>query len=170
MDKIRKQTKALGIYQILGGLMGIVLGIYYTGKADVFNVSILKLTILFSLLYSFSIYCGFLLLNKNYEKGLNLSIINQILQIISFSVLGFTFQYTSGAFLYFGLNLTTDTLLTYNLGLTTFNFKWNSDSRTAAFSINIISLILMNVLFNLKEKIRKENKFYLSEIEPNKTI
>lgn len=170
MDKIRKLTKALGIYQILGGLMGLILGTYYTVKADVFTVSIFKLTILFLLLYSFSIYCGFLLLNKNYEKGLNLSIINQILQIISFSVLGFTFQYTSGAFLYFGLNLTTDTLLTYNLGLTTFNFKWSSDSQTAAFSINIISLILINILFNLKEKIRKENKSDLSEIEPNKTI
>jgi hypothetical protein len=163
MQKIEKQIKALAIYQIVGGIIGIILSIYFAGKVGL-NVSLLKITILFLSFYLFSTYCGFLLLQKNYSKGLNLSIINQVLQIISFSVLGFTFEYTSGIFLSFGLNLTTNTLLTYNAGLTTFNFKWNSDPEAAAFSINIIALVLMNVLFNLKEKITKEQTDELSEI------
>lgn len=163
MQRIDKQIKALGIYQIVGGIIGVILIMYFAGKASIFNISILKITLLFLALYSFSIYCGFLLLNKNYTTGFNLSIFNQALQIISFSVLGFTFQYASGIYLSFGLNLTTDTLITYNSGLTAFNYKINSDPEVAAFSLNIIALILINFFFNLKEKIIRQ-KDELSEI------
>ncbi|WPO77179.1 hypothetical protein [Flavobacterium sp. KACC 22761] len=164
MQKTEKNIKILGIYQIIGGILGTALTLYFSGKAGILNFPILKMTIVFLSFYSFSIYCGILLVKKNYVRGLNLSIINQILQIISFSVLGFTFAYTSGMFISFGLNLTTDTLLTYNMGLTTFNFKWNADPEYAAVSINIIALILLNVSFNLKEKITKGQKDELSEI------
>lgn len=164
MQTIDKKIKALGIYQIVGGIIGIILIIYFAGKASILNIPILKITFLFLALYSFSTYSGFLLLNKNYTKGFNLSILNQVLQIISFSVLGFTFQYASGIYLSFGLNLTTDTLITYNSGLTAFNYKINSDPEVSAFSINIIALILINFLFNLKEKIIKGQKDELSEI------
>ncbi|TDP01570.1 hypothetical protein [Flavobacterium sp. 245] len=157
MQKTEQRIKIFGIYQIIGGSFGILLSLYFTRNAGVLNIFILTI-------YSFSIYCGFLLLQKKYMQGLNLSIVNQALQIISFSVLGFTFAYTSGMFFYFGLNLTEDTLLTYNAGLTTFNFKWNSDPKDAAFSFNIIALLLMNVSFNLKEKITKEQKDELAEI------
>lgn len=164
MEKINKQISAFGIYQILGGIIGVALSLYFTSKAGVFNFPILILTLFVLSLYSFSVYCGFLLLRKSYLKGLNLSIINQVFQIITFSVLGFTFQYTSGIFLYFGLNLTEDTLFTYNIGLTTFNFKWNSDPNITAFSINIIAIILMNFAFKLREKISQEEENKLSKI------
>lgn len=164
MEKINKQISAFGIYQIVGGIIGIALSLYFTSKAGLFNFPILILTLFVLSLYSFSVFCGFLLLRKSYLKGLNLSIINQVLQIITFSVLGFTFQYTSGIFLYFGLNLTEDTLFTYNIGLTTFNFKWNSDSNITTFSINIVAVILMNFAFKLREKIAKEEENKLSEI------
>jgi len=164
MEKLNKQISAFGIYQIVGGIIGIALSLYFTTKAGVFNFPILILTLFVLSLYSFSVYCGFLLLRKSYLKGLNLSIINQVLQIITFSILGLTFQYTSGIFLYFGLDLTQDTFFTYDVGLTTFNFKWNSDPNVTAFSINIVAIILMNFAFNLREKIAKEEENKLSEI------
>lgn len=164
MEKIKKQISIFGIYQILGGILGIALSIYFPIKANFFNATVLRITLFVLSLYSFSVYCGFLLLKKDYSKGFNLSIINQALQIITFSVLGVTFQYTSGIFLYFGLNLTEDTLFTYKIGLTTFNFKWNSDTNITAFSINIIAFILMNLAFKLREKIAKEEENKLSEI------
>lgn len=161
--KIESQIKALGIYQIIGGVSGIALILYFTAKAANFNISVFQLTVFFLSFYAFSIYCGFLLIKRKYNKGLNFSIVNQALQIISFSVVGVTFQYISGAYFSLGLNLTKDTLITYHFGLTTFNFKINSNTEIAAFSINVVAMVLIHFLFNLKEKIT-DQKTEISQI------
>ena len=156
MQKTESRIKIIGIYQIIGGLIGLVGTLSLLAKFGVSNGTTFKMFLLFLSLYSFSIFCGFLLLKKQYEKGLNYSILNQLIQVLSFTLLGFAFKFYSGIFLCVGLNLTTDTIFTYNIGITTWNFKLNSESGITEFSINLIALVLISVIFNLKEKV--ENK------------
>lgn len=80
------------------------------------------------LLYSFSIYSGYTLLTKNFEKGLDLSIYNQLIQVIGFGISGFTFEYFSGIFLSLGLNITNDTIINYNAGFNTWILNLGSNS------------------------------------------
>jgi len=164
MKKTETQIKILGIYQIAGGVLGLLFTFIFFSKLFFGNKSVLTIILSSILLFSFSVYCGFLLLTKKYDKGLNLSIINQIIQVISFSVLGYTFEFCSGIFLKFGLDLTSDTLLTYNFGLTTWNLKLNSDPSLTKISINILALMLINLIFNIKEKIIQQNKLAKSTV------
>jgi hypothetical protein len=154
MQKTESRIKIIGIYQIIGGLIGLIATILLLVKFGFINGSSFKMFLLFILLYSFSVFCGYLLIKKQFEKGLNYSIINQLIQVLSFSILGFSFKFYSGLFLSLGINLTTDTILTYNFGLTTWNFKLNSESGIIEISINLVALILINIIFNLKEKLK----------------
>jgi hypothetical protein len=154
MQKTESRIKIIGIYQIIGGLIGLIATILLLAKFGFINGSSFKMFLLFILLYSFSVFCGYLLIKKQFEKGLNYSIINQLIQVLSFSILGFSFKFYSGLFLSLGINLTTDTILTYNFGLTTWNFKLNSESGIIEISINLVALILINIIFKLKEKLK----------------
>ncbi len=156
MQKTESRIKIIGIYQIIGGLIGLIGTLSLLVKFGFSNGTTFKMFLLFLSLYSFSIFCGYLLLKKQYEKGLNYSILNQLIQVLSFTILGFAFKFYSGIFLCFGLNLTTDTILTYNVGITTWNFKLNSESGITEISINLIALILISVIFNLKEKTERQ--------------
>ncbi|MEK8181250.1 hypothetical protein WMW71_12960 [Flavobacterium buctense] len=148
MEKTETKIKILAIYQLLGGLTGFIGTFYLMLKVSSVNSVIL----LFLGLYGFSIFCGYLLLKKSYIKGLNFSVINQLIQVLSFTICGFAYKFYSGLFLCLGLNLTTDTLITYNAGISTWNFKLNSESLNTELSVNIVALILINVIFNLRKK------------------
>ena len=154
MHKTESRIKIIGIYQILGGLIGLIGTISLLVKFGFTNGTTFKMFLLFLALYSFSVFCGYLLLKKQFEKGLNYSILNQLIQVLSFSIFGLTFKFYSGLFLSLGLNLTTDTILTYNFGITTWNFKLNSESEIIEISINLVALILINIIFNLKENLK----------------
>ncbi|OOV25769.1 hypothetical protein BXU11_13935 [Flavobacterium sp. LM5] len=156
MQKTESRIKIIGIYQIIGGLIGLIATIPLLVKFGFTNGTTFKMFLLFLSLYSFSVFCGYLLLKKQFEKGLNYSIINQLIQVLSFSILGFTFKFYSGLFLSLGLNLTTDAILTYNFGLTTWNFKLISENGIIEISINLVALILINIVFNLKEKLKAQ--------------
>lgn len=151
-----KRLKIIGIYQIVGGLIGLVTTSYLLANYGISDIAIFKIVILFLALYFFSIFCGYLILKEQYEKGLNYSILNQLLQVLSFTILGFAFKFYAGAYLCIGLNLTTDTILTYNIGVSAWNFEINSDTRTTNLSINVVALVLINIIFNLKDKIHLE--------------
>ncbi|MBB4803055.1 hypothetical protein HNP37_003130 [Flavobacterium nitrogenifigens] len=46
MEKIKKQISIFGIYQIMGGILGIALSIYFPIKTNFFNATILGITLL----------------------------------------------------------------------------------------------------------------------------
>ena len=102
-------------------------------------------------LYSFSIYSGYLLLTKNFKKGLDLSIYNQLIQVVGFGISGFTFEYFSGIFLSLGLNITNDTIINYNAGFNTWILNLGSNS-TLFININLVALGLIFLIFKLKNK------------------
>ena len=140
---MQNKIKILAFYQILTGILGLLFLLLINLK----NSSTIFVIIIG--LYSFSIYSGYLLLTKNFEKGLDLSTYNQLIQVVGFGISGFTFEYFSGIYLSLGLNITNDTIINYNAGFNTWILNLGSNS-TLFININLVALGLIIFIFKLK--------------------
>ena len=101
--------RLLSFYQIIGGFLGIILIVWalislsqVQTKGNMFIL--IGAAFLPMLLYIFSVLCGIVLL-KNKNKGINLSLINQLLQVVNISNYGFGFKYISGFYMTGGIDL-----------------------------------------------------------------
>lgn len=161
--------KILGIYQIWGGIMGIgilVLGLVSISKTE----STDRMTIYFSiasiafLLYCYSIFSGIILIKR--EKVIH-SFVNQLLQIISFSILGYGFTFFSGFYVSTGINLSTgDFLLKW--GLSTWEISFNSYPELSQIHINILALLLIFYFDYLRKEISTKTEKSLFDLNTNK--
>ena len=157
MKSVENKIKYLGIYQLLGGVIGILNTLRFLPNFEVINGGILTLLLIIFGLYSFSAFCGYLLIRKRYLNGLNLSIYNQLIQIIGFGVLGYAFHFTAGIYCGIKLSLTHDTIMTFMLGHSAAMLNINSNPEFTELSINFIALILINFIFNIKTKLEKDS-------------
>jgi hypothetical protein len=137
---MKNKIKILAFYQILIGILGLLflLLINLKSSSTIFVIIIG--------LYSFSIYSGYLLLTKNFKKGLDLSIYNQLIQVVGFGISGFTFEYFSGFFLSLGLNITNDTIINYNVGFNSWILNLGSNSNLF-INLNLLALVLIVFIF-----------------------
>lgn len=155
----RKKLKAIAYYQIFGGMIGIGLIIY-----NLFFqlVSITNYKFIFFLiaagLYLFSIICGIYLIKERWEKGINLTIINQILQTIQFSIFGYTFIYVSGLTIYTGIDYTNDFLLKFDFFLSYFHFSLTLNEEVLTVGVNLFSLILIYYITKFKNRIEEKKE------------
>jgi len=149
------KLKTLGIYHIAGGIIGVALTVWIILKLTIISGPTLLLVLVILGLYAHSIYCGALLLEKRIS-GLNHSLVNQCLQIVSFSIFGFTFQYVSGFFLSVGLDLTNSFYITANAGISSWQITINDDAGLLILNFNIIALFLAIFIFRLKKKIQQD--------------
>ena len=159
MQNVKKNIKikiyALAVYQILGGISGVISIIPLITESKFGNVIILLYLIPF-ILYSFSIYSGILLFN-NRKLKISYSFINQYLQLINFSILGYGFTYITGFYLSTGFDFTNSILLKFNFGLATWQINIGTDAEIIYLNLNLVALILIVFINNLKKRI-KENK------------
>lgn len=100
----------------------------------------------------FSIYAGKACLDLK-SNCLLLSIINQTIQVISFSLVGYAFTYHSGIYFSLGIETTNDFLVSFDFGLSTFSFAINSDDETTFIAVNLIAFYLLKIITDIKEKI-----------------
>lgn len=155
MEKITHKIKYLGFYQLIGGIIGILNTIRLIPNFTQINGGIFLLILAIFLLYSFSIYCGYLLIKKQNIQGLNLSVYNQLIQVIGFGVLGYAFHFTAGIYGGIKLNLTNDTIATFMFGQSMARIDINNLNGLTEISINFIAIILLNLIFNLKSQVEK---------------
>jgi hypothetical protein len=160
MKRITSNLKYLGYYQLIGGIIGTFNTFRFIPNFDKMNGALLLFFLLIFTLFGYSIFCGYLLIKKQYSKGLNLSIYNQFIQIISFGVMGYAFSFTSGIYAGIKLNLTNDTILTFMFGYSEANIQINTSSDFTELSLNFVSIVLLNLIFNLKSKL---DKFEITE-------
>ena len=149
---ISTKLKGLGIYQIAGGIVGIGLTIWLIANQETVPGFFLLLILVALGLNSYSIYCGTLLL-KHKANGLNHSLINQYLQLINFSILGYGFQYISGVYLSAGVDLTNSIDFKFNLGISAWQININSDNEVVLINLNFVALYLIIFIDKLKKKI-----------------
>ena len=152
---IRNQN-ILGAYQIIGGLWGLSLMIFYfLSSFDLSPLSIIFLVVI-TIFFGFSLYCGILCVKKE-KNALALSRINQCLQLLAFSGQNFGFLFVSGFGLFFGLNLEYGFAFTFDYNTTTFLLSFSEQSEDKTIVINLIALyFLFN--FNMLIKEQKEAK------------
>ena len=110
----RLKIKAVAAYQIVFGLWGIVLTLQLM-FARAYNPLILMVNMGIIILYAYSIFCGILLFRKH-PASLTYSLINQYLQLVGFSIMGYAFRYVAGIFLIVAADVTHGFVLHFNLG------------------------------------------------------
>jgi hypothetical protein len=162
---ISDKLKGLGIYQIIGGVIGLFITIKLILEQETFPILLLVLFLIPIVLYAYSIYCGILMLKLN-EKGLFHSLINQYLQLINFSILGYMFQFVSGLYLSTGIDLTNLLKFKFNLGISSWQIIFNGEDENASISINLVALFLIIFIDKIKMKI-KERKLELDLLKPS---
>lgn len=145
--------KSIAIYQIVGGLIGF----FILWSIDFSSLSTNKvvLSIMTILLFTLSIFSGYLLLKNNFAKGINLSIFLNSIQVISFGVLGYTFKFVSGICIGLNIDLTEDVLVGLFFDVTNFHLNLWGGSDVIFIGINFIPIIILYFLFNMKESLNK---------------
>ncbi len=153
--ELKPKIKALGIYQVAGGIIG--LGLTLWSMAGYINNIEYLLFILFSIalgLYIYSVYCGILLL-KNSKAGLKHSLINQGLQMVSFSFFGFAFQYIAGVYFTIGIDLTDGFYAKFKTGFSSWQIIVNNDEQLLFVNVNLVAIFLIFFIEKLKKRISK---------------
>jgi hypothetical protein len=149
-NSIQSTLNALGIYQIIGGVLGLAFSYWIVNVS--FSI-ILLLDLFFALgLYGFSIYCGILLIRKH-KSGLIFSKINQLLQVIQLAMFGYGFTYISGVSFSLGLDITDGLVLGFNFGLSNWKVTVNSELDILMVRLNLIALFLIVAIDKWQKKL-----------------
>ncbi|NVO84076.1 hypothetical protein [Hymenobacter terrestris] len=152
-DDIQTKIKRLAYYQIFGGVIGIILIIWLIAQTVTITGILILIFIFAAGLYSFSIYCGNHLLKEETEIGLKLSIINQALQVINFSVSGFAFKFVAGLALIASIDYTDDFKFTFNFSLSESQFTINSEEEFIIMGFNMVAIYLVYFIDKLQQEI-----------------
>ncbi len=146
----------IAIYQMIGGILGIGLVGWLMLRTGQITGPILFILIFATFLFGLSIYSGNLLLRTNrHKEGLIYSSILQGLQIISFGIGGYAYEFFSGVNATVGINLTNGFEFIFSAALSTFTFNINSDVNYF-IKINILAIIILAVLIDIYEELYKK--------------
>lgn len=141
----------LAVYQILGGSLGIILTAYYFSSLAVSN-NLIILIGLAIVIYVYSILCGVLIFLKE-DNNLIYSTINQYLQLINFSLMGYSFKYISGFFLNVGIDFTDAINFKFGAGLSTWDLGFNTHSNMLEININLVAIFIITFIDRIKKRI-----------------
>jgi hypothetical protein len=154
-SKTVSQIKGLGIYQITGGAIGVILLILVF--ADTPRITMLFATrYLFMLLFfGFSIYCGILCMRQS-NDALKYSHINQILQLFGFGLFGFAFQYVAGVYLIVGFDLTDSFQLIFATGLSRLDMRFYNAAQRWEIDLNLVALGVIVFIDKINKQIKQD--------------
>ncbi len=145
--QIADRLRYIGLYQIIGGIVGLLTGYTLMTGTDRFkNIAIVAVA--GAVFFSFSITCGWLIL-IHHRKALLLSTINQGLQIFMIGFSSFLFKYCSGIYITLGVDVLNNKVES-GIGLSLFHLFINSGEH-GEVSVNIIAALLLAFLLRLQE-------------------
>ncbi|WP_162426688.1 hypothetical protein [Pontibacter pudoricolor] len=156
IDQTKNHLKAIAIYQIVGGILGIALTVWvlFSGEMVLDQVA-LRMALFAGGLYVFSILCGRMLFRKP-RRGLVLSIVNQLLQVIYFSFGAYSFQYVAGLRVGVGVDMIAGWIFKFRLALSSFHFSLGTDLGQKFIGINLVALFLIFWMERLLEKTKDQ--------------
>ncbi|WP_460925719.1 hypothetical protein [Pontibacter brevis] len=157
-NKTRNQLKALAIYQIAGGCLGIALTIVVMLQGGtIFTQQVLRTSLFAGGLFVFSIVCGSLLFH-NPARGLSLSLATQVLQVVYFTIGEYGFQYVSGLRVGFGFDMVGSWTFKFRMALSSFQFQLGTDTGQKFIGINLVALLLIVWIENLQDKVKPDRR------------
>jgi uncharacterized membrane protein len=156
MKKVYKHIEYLGYYEIIAGIIGILIMILSNyDKLSTNGFYLFSLSVFLGLC-GFSIYSGLLLIRQKYLRGINCSIFLQVIQIVSFAILGYIFDFAIGFYIRCTIELTNDSIVGFDFGFTNWNLARNANSDLLEINFNIVAIILLSIIFKFKEHMIKE--------------
>ena len=153
---IIKKLKALAIYQIIGGLLGLIITIWAVIEFTTFTPFIILLFAIAFGLYIFSLLSGWLLWNQ-YTAGVKCSLINQYFQIVQFTIGGWAYTYISGGYFSLGVDLTYSYKLLIDFGIiSTWQLKAFTQTDVVQLSFNFVAILLIVFLTHVKRDLEED--------------
>jgi hypothetical protein len=133
----QKWLKAIGIYQIAGAGIGlIILLISFLLTSGLYRLLALPGLLLFGL----SVYAGIQCIQLK-ENCIKLSMINQALQIVSFSAGMISFQYISGLAFQPHISSSEGTVsFIFQLNFSNFSFHFDNNAGEYSLGINLVAI------------------------------
>ena len=157
-SQLSTQLKAIAIYQVVGGLLGIALTLWVMFSGDMtLDQQALRISLFAGGLFVFSILCGRLLF-RSPKRGLVLSIVNQVLQVVYFSFGAYGFQYVAGLRIGLGVDMVESWTFKFRLALSSFHFSLGTDLGQKFIGINLVALFLIFWMERLLEKVREDRR------------
>lgn len=156
----RTRRRALGIYQIFGGCIGLIWTMILLSQT--YSDDLLLIIIMFILLFAFSITCGILLF-MNHEKALSCSLVHQVIQLVSIYINGYGFVYASGFYLAMGIDLSEGGMFAVNAELSKLGFSMDDDNYPFRFMVNIGAAYLIYFIIELRRNMQKETVLKTAE-------
>jgi hypothetical protein len=141
--------------QIVGGITGLGLIAYLMLKTGAISGAVLLIFTIGIGIFGYSIYSGKrLLTDATKNTAIILSVINQAIQVFQWSMLGYGFSYSSGVELILGVQEQT---FCFNFAVITSTFEMSFNSNNDFFiKVNLIAILLIVVLFNILNELKKE--------------
>jgi len=153
---IVRKLQALAVYQMVGGLLGLIITIWIIIRFPAFTPLIIILFLLAIGLYVFSLLCGWLLWNQ-YNAGVPCSLVNQYLQIVQFTIGGWAYTYISGGYFSLGIDLTYSYKLLVHFGImSTWQFNAFTQTPAVQLSFNFVAILLIVFLTHVKRDLEDD--------------
>ncbi|MGN6439654.1 MAG: hypothetical protein ACTHMM_24215 [Agriterribacter sp.] len=173
-SNLSEQTESdfvkLGIYQIAGGAIGVLYILWALIRSFIISGPAAVIYILFVALYGFSILCGVKCIFFK-KDALQYSLINQLMQVVHFSVAGFGFTYMAGFHVSVTIDLTSDIMFGLNASISNIELTINGDNEQTLLGINIVAIWLVYWIDKLMRKAKDENEILVvrqigNDVEP----
>lgn len=149
---IDSRITALAAYQVIGGVIGLYYLIVLLTSAGHIPPLFIAIIAVGFLCYGFSVACGVLLF-KDRGLGARLSIINQLLQVCSFSLFGFGFEYVSGISTTVNIDVAPSFNVEFNSGISNWYMLLNGDGEINRIGFNVVTIFLVLFIIRLRKRI-----------------
>ncbi|WP_416439240.1 hypothetical protein [Phnomibacter sp. MR] len=143
-----KTLKAIGYYQIAGGIVGFLMLLFSVGGNPQSNKFVWLILIGATFLFGLSIFAGIACIDGN-KKALQLSIINQLLQLFGIVIVGISFSYSSGLHFRVGVDLTRESWILFKYGCSDIRLFYNLDKDLIFLDLNLVAMVVLIFLMKI---------------------
>lgn len=161
-NNLKSRINILAYYQIVGGAIGIIFLVWMVATTFPIQGLNILLYLFMAVFLGFSIYSGWLLVEKRIETGLTFSKINQILQVFGIAFGGFAYEYVAGLAFLSGIDLEDGANFIFNFTFSKFELYFNSSKDFARIEINLVAIYLVYFISKLQDTIATQKNFDVS--------
>lgn len=143
-----KTLKAIGYFQLAGGVVGFIMLLSSVVGHSQSNQLVWLILIAATFLFGLSIFAGLACIDGN-KRALQLSIINQLLQLFGIVLVGFSLSYSSGFHFRIGIDLTQESWLIFRYGFSDIRLLYNIDEDLIMIDLNLVAIAVLFFLMQL---------------------